>query len=175
MIVDAPTARTLRELLLEIQGGFTLHRPLLVEVGEAEWSTTIETTVEQTTTRAASGEWAVQVGRELASHRFLLVGANVLSAGLDTPLTVGRSRRCDVRIDNESVSKVHGSLSFERATGRYLLVDEGSRNGTRVNGEPLVAGVPAPVWAGANVAFGDALYVFLDPQTVRKLARLAVT
>jgi pSer/pThr/pTyr-binding forkhead associated (FHA) protein len=77
-----------------------------------------------------------------------------------------------VRIDNESVSKVHGSIGFDEARG-YVVVDENSRNGTRVNGQPLAPGAAAAVYAGAQVAFGDATFVFIDPPTLRKLARIA--
>ena len=60
------------------------------------------------------------------------------------------------------------------AQKRLKLKQADQLSGTRINGEPLTPGVPAAVWAGAHVAFGDALYVFLDPPTLRKLAKLAV-
>jgi hypothetical protein len=31
-----------------------------------------------------------------------------------------------------------------------------------------------PIWSGAYVSFGDALFVFIDPPTIRKLSALAV-
>jgi pSer/pThr/pTyr-binding forkhead associated (FHA) protein len=77
-----------------------------------------------------------------------------------------------VRIDNESCRKVHGSLSYDEARG-YLVVDEHSRNGTRVNGSRVTPGAAAALYAGAQVSLGDATYVFIDPPTLRKLARLA--
>jgi pSer/pThr/pTyr-binding forkhead associated (FHA) protein len=72
------------------------------------------------------------------------------------------------------VSKVHGSVVFDASAGEYFLIDENSRNGTRINGEPVSPGVPTAVWSGAHVSFGDAVFVFLDPPTLRKLAKLAV-
>ena len=55
----------------------------------------------------------------------------------------------------------------------YYIIDESSRNGTCINGQPLVAGVRMSVWSGAYVSFGDAVFVFIDPPTLRKLSRLA--
>jgi hypothetical protein len=174
MIADPPKAQTLRELLLEIRSGFTLHKPILIALEQGEHRSSLEATIDRTMTLSQPTAWVEQYGRELANHEFLLVGPNTLAAGLDSPVTIGRSRRCDVRIENDSVSKVHGSVVFDRADGEYFVIDESSRNGTRVNGEVLTPGVPAAVWSGAHVAFGDAVFVFLDPPTLRKLAKLAI-
>ena len=174
MIVDLPKAHSLRELLLEIRGGFTLHKPILIELEQGEHRSGLEATIDRTMTLSQPMAWVEQYGRELANHAFVLLGPNTLAAGMDAPVTVGRSRRCDVRIENDSVSKVHGSIVFDRGTAEYFIIDENSRNGTRINGEALTPGVPGAVWSGAHVAFGDALFVFLDPPTLRKLAKLAV-
>lgn len=167
---ERPRATNLRDLLLEVRGGYVLHRPILVDVtpraGEGA-----DQTVERTLTITLPVLGEPQLTAELAACAFVLIGANTLHASTE-PMTIGRSRRCDVRIDNESVSKVHGSIGYDDARG-YLVVDENSRNGTRVNGEPLAPGTATPVYAGAQVAFGDATFVFLDPPTLRKLARLA--
>ena len=32
--------------------------------------------------------------------------------------------------------------------------------------------VPAPIWSGAYVSYGDAVFVFIDPPTLRKLSKL---
>lgn len=173
MIADPPRAQTLRELLLEIRGGFTIHKPILIALDAGDERSSLDTTIDRTMTLSQPLEWVEQYGRELANHSFVVVGPNTLAAGLDAPVTIGRSRKCDVRIENDSVSKVHGSVLFDRSTGDYHIIDENSRNGTRVNGEALTPGVPSSVWSGAHVAFGDALFVFLDPPTLRKLAKLA--
>jgi len=116
--------------------------------------------------------WVESHGREYANSRFVVLGPNALPVAADAPVTIGRSRRCDVRIENDSVSKVHASLSFDRATGEYFLADEKSRNGTFINGALVDPGGRTQVWSGAYVCFGDAVYVFLDPPTVRQLTRL---
>jgi hypothetical protein len=168
---ERPRARTLRELLLEVRGGYVLHRPILVDV-TPHGPHGPEHTIDRTLTMQLPAQGEPQLAAELAMCGFVLLGANTLHSAAEPPITIGRSRRCDVRIDNESVSKVHGSIGFDEARG-YVVVDENSRNGTRVNGQPLAAGAATPVYAGAQIAFGDATFVFVDPPTVRKLARLA--
>ncbi len=170
---DRPKATTLRELLNELRHGYTLYKPILIQV-EPGTRIAPDATLDRTMTLRKPLDWAEQYGREYASHRFLVLGPNTLSAGLETPLTIGRSRRCDVRVENDSVSKVHGSVIFERSSGEYYIVDENSRNGTCINGEALTPGVPSSVWSGAYVSFGDAVFVFIDPPTLRKLAKLAI-
>jgi pSer/pThr/pTyr-binding forkhead associated (FHA) protein len=51
-------------------------------------------------------------------------------------IAIGRSAGADVRLPHLSVSESHATL--EQAGGGYSLRDEGSTNGTRVNGVPLV-------------------------------------
>jgi hypothetical protein len=168
---ERPLAKTLRDLLLEVRGGYVLHRPILVDITPGADGDP-DTTIERTLTMQVPVTGEPQLAAELAGCAFMLVGPNTLHGVADGPVTIGRSRRCDVRIDNESVSKVHGSIGFDEARG-YLVVDENSRNGTRVNGQSLTPGAAAPIYAGAQVAFGDATFVFIDPPTLRKLARLA--
>ena len=168
---ERPHATTLRDLLLELRGGYVLHRPILVDITPASGDGA-DSTIDRTLTIQLPAEGESTLAAELAGCGFVLLGPNTLHGATGPPVTIGRSRRCDVRIDNESVSKVHGSISYDEARG-YLVVDENSRNGTRVNGQTLVPGTATSVYAGAQVAFGDATFVFIDPPTLRKLARLA--
>ena len=69
--------------------------------------------------------------------------------------TIGRDSRCDLLIEDTTVSRWHARL--ERAAGRWLLTDLGSTNGTRLNGWRV--GQPVPVRAGDLVTFGSALFV----------------
>lgn len=168
---EHPKAATLRELLIEIRNGFPMYAPVLTRVQDGA-ETMLDTTFERTAVSKPL-DWGEQYTREYANETYLVVGANALQGGLDQPLSIGRSRRCDVRIENESVSKVHASIVFDRGSGSYYLVDESSRNGTCINGEPIPAGVRSSIWPGAYLSFGEAVYVFIDPPTLRKLARLA--
>lgn len=67
-------------------------------------------------------------------------------------LTVGRSRRCDVSVNDPSVSRKHAFLSL--GTGKILLQDLGSSNGTFVNEERVTG--EAELYDGDALRLGDA-------------------
>jgi pSer/pThr/pTyr-binding forkhead associated (FHA) protein len=48
-------------------------------------------------------------------------------------LVVGRSRDCDISVDDPNVSRRHAEIKHEN--GAYWIVDLGSTNGVTVNGE----------------------------------------
>ena len=167
-----PQAVTLRDLLVEIRNGYSLFSPVLIRVS-ADAMFREDTTTGHTITTTLDVDWAEEYTREYANEEFIIVGSNSLRQGLDKPVYLGRSRQCDVRVVNNSVSKTHASIVFDRSTGGYFLTDEKSRNGTFINSEPLGPGEKTPLWSGAYVSLGDAVFVFIDPPTLRKLARLA--
>lgn len=65
-------------------------------------------------------------------------------------LTFGRTDAADIVIDDTSLSRVHASIN--REGDRVWIIDEGSTNGSSVNGEP----VPA---AGTPLEDGDEIYI----------------
>lgn len=161
-------ARTLQELLRELRHGYVLRQPVLVQldVGDGDISGA-ERTRSVRLPRVPDGD----LPEELARCRFVIVGrARASEAG--APITVGRARTCDVVVDDASVSKLHATISHDRERDQYTVVDEGSRNGTHVDGAVVEPGGRL-LYAGAKLSFGDATFVFLDPPTLRKLARLA--
>jgi hypothetical protein len=94
---------------------------------------------------AAAGAAAAGLGDEgtsddepapvLPPARGVLVSAGV-SHELDQQLlTLGRSRDCDIPIDDPSVSRRHAEL--HRDSDGFTLVDLGSTNGTQVNGHKV--------------------------------------
>ncbi|RMH45317.1 MAG: FHA domain-containing protein [Deltaproteobacteria bacterium] len=173
MQTDRPKATTLRELLVELRDGYNLFEPILIEI-DAGSSAMPDVTVDRTVTSGKPFDWAQHYTREYAGHRFLVVAPQSgAGSGSEVEVTIGRSRSCDVRLDNDSVSKLHAKVIFDRHSGDYFIVDENSRNGSCINGEPLQPLVRAPIWSGAYVSFGDALFVFIDPPTLRKLSSLA--
>ena len=72
--------------------------------------------------------------------------------------TIGRSRECDVVIDDPNVSRRHAELR-PTATGGWSVVDLGSTNGVRVNGRPVGAG-EEELHPGDRVELGTAEVVF---------------
>ncbi len=65
---------------------------------------------------------------------------------------LGRASRVTIRLRNRELSRRHATLRL--AGGRVFLRDEGSRNKTCLNGEPLRAGVEVEVPPGAGLRFG---------------------
>src|SRR4030088_2184138 len=57
-------------------------------------------------------------------------------------IVVGRKEDCDLRLEHESVSKMH--CVIVRTDGLLLLRDLGSTNGTRVNGQRVRRAVLLP-------------------------------
>jgi pSer/pThr/pTyr-binding forkhead associated (FHA) protein len=56
---------------------------------------------------------------------------------------------------DKGVSRVHAALRRDR--GQVFLIDLGSTNGTRLNGQPLPAHQPAPVASGDEIRLGKLL------------------
>jgi len=69
--------------------------------------------------------------------------------------TIGRDSRCDLLIEDISVSRRHARLEW--AAGYWLLTDLGSTNGTRLNGWRVHH--PVQVQPGDQVWFGSARFV----------------
>ena len=53
--------------------------------------------------------------------------------------TIGRTDSCDIAIPDSTISGHHCTL-FRTEEGVYMLRDEGSTNGSSLNGEPIEAG-----------------------------------
>ena len=83
----------------------------------------------------------------------------VLPRGPRTVFTIGRSPDCDLPLGDITVSWHHAEL--RRADQVWLLVDVGSKNGTRVNGWRADSGFA--VRAGDWVSFGAAAFRIADP------------
>jgi len=94
-------------------------------------------------------------------------------AGTVVPLSgeetcLGRGRDNDVVLPDISVSRRHALL--RREGGGYLLVDQGSGNGTRVNGRPVEQ---ARLRSGDRILLGDAVVEFLGVADVAVHGRAA--
>ena len=62
----------------------------------------------------------------------LRLGEEVISLGIDR-MVVGRSRSCEIRLKEDTVSRLHAALFWRE--GRLYLEDLGSSNGTFVNSQ----------------------------------------
>jgi pSer/pThr/pTyr-binding forkhead associated (FHA) protein len=72
-------------------------------------------------------------------------------------VVIGRSRECDVRIEDGNVSRRHAELSRDGDAG-WTVVDLGSTNGTEVNGRTIAK--RTPLENGDRIAIGGTELVF---------------
>ncbi len=77
-------------------------------------------------------------------------------------VVVGRSRECDVRVDDNNVSRRHAELS-RGEDSEWSVVDLGSTNGTEVNGRRITR--RTPLRDGDRIAIGGTELVFGRPST----------
>lgn len=80
-----------------------------------------------------------------------------------TTFTIGRSSRCDLFVDQESVSRKHAEIAYAR--GRYVLSDQGSSNGTHVNDERITE---RALNDGDKIQIGQTVFTFLDGDDVER-------
>jgi hypothetical protein len=74
-------------------------------------------------------------------------------------VTIGRGSENDIIVDDREVSRRHAQVRHD--AGRFVLVDLGSKNGTRVNGVPVASAVP--LCDGDEVRVGTrARFLFKD-------------
>lgn len=94
-------------------------------------------------------------------------GGPELSLTLDAPrLVIGRSESCEVRLPDPSVSHRHASL--RQRGGEYVLVDEGSTNGTFLGDVRLPPQTPRAVRSGERLRVGRIwLEVRIEPAIVK--------
>jgi hypothetical protein len=83
--------------------------------------------------------------------------------GLEVPITehevtIGRGAENLVVLPDISVSRRHAVL--RRENGGYVLFDQASGNGTRLNGKAVAR---SPLRSGDRIALGDSVVEFVDP------------
>jgi diguanylate cyclase (GGDEF)-like protein len=75
---------------------------------------------------------------------------------LFAPMTIGRSRESDVRVDDPTVSRRHVRIVRDEERS-YLLQDLGSRNGTTVRGQPVTR---CRLFDGDHIGLGSVIFRF---------------
>ena len=106
--------------------------------------------------------------REYAHYTFLLLRSD----GMEKPVRIGRSRRCDAQIDNDSMSRQHAVMHHDHRDGKCYITDESSTNGTWLDGKRLPPHVQSLLWPGVHVGLGRIVFLFLDLPMLRKLSAL---
>jgi predicted component of type VI protein secretion system len=95
---------------------------------------------------------AMSILRLTARITDLRTGSTVVRSFFRSPVTVGRRDGNALRLDSKKVSAYHGAFAFGRSSLRY--VDCGSRNGTRIDGVPVLADVPLHVNDASDILIG---------------------
>lgn len=88
------------------------------------------------------------------------------------PFTLGRVESADLQIDSTRVSREHAQIVSE--SGHYVLVDQGSTNGTYVNGKRIERGVLAD---GDTILVADSELTFIATagDRIRRMATQLMT
>ncbi len=84
-------------------------------------------------------------------------------------ILLGRRGGVDVLLPDARVSLVHARI--ERRKGSYYLVDDGSTNGTRLNGAPVATGVRNPLSEGDRITIGDYALMVAIPRSATDSGR----
>jgi hypothetical protein len=74
-------------------------------------------------------------------------------------LSIGRSRESDIFLEDLAVSRLHASI-ISLGNNNYALRDEGSANGTKVNGQQVNKYQPYPLQEGDKIQLGQTVLVF---------------
>ena len=82
-------------------------------------------------------------------------------------LTIGRLEKCDVTIDDHTVSSEHAALSLDGSV--WTLTDLGSTNGTFVD-EARVEAEPRTLGDGCSVRVGETRLLFTDADAMGSMA-----
>ncbi len=69
-------------------------------------------------------------------------------------VNIGTNFRNDVQINSGVVSRFHATIKIDNK-GRTFIVDNGSKNGTKVNGIKIAKDVPTPIKRGDNIILGN--------------------
>ncbi|XP_019942300.2 angiogenic factor with G patch and FHA domains 1 isoform X2 [Paralichthys olivaceus] len=124
-----------------------------------------------------SSRWKIAAHRVNANIwppcvRVTVVRSPVLQVGTlfiitaDSPATIGREKDMDhaIRIPEMGVSKFHAEVHFDQEQQSYVLVDQGSQNGTVINGnrilQPKAICEPHVLMHGDEVKMGETVLSF---------------
>ncbi|XP_036384932.1 angiogenic factor with G patch and FHA domains 1 [Megalops cyprinoides] len=134
-----------------------------------------DTSSESSTTDSSKSESDDQEVSEEAwppCVRVTVVRSPVLQTGnlyiltADKPATIGREKDMDhaIRIPEVGVSKFHAEVYFDQCLQCYVLVDQGSQNGTVINGnrilQPKVKSEPFALTHGDEIKMGETVLSF---------------
>ena len=84
----------------------------------------------------------------------------------ESELTLGRGALNPIRLRDDEVSRTHAAITFDTATGGFMLADRGSSNGTFVNGEAIQT---RKLVSGDQIAVGTTAFLFQEAAVARSI------
>lgn len=118
---------------------------------------------DKTILRSASAPMAPQMAQGMGMLGFVRVEegkepGRIYDIRKDS-LSIGRSRESDIFLEDLAVSRLHASI-LNQGNGTYVLKDEGSANGTKVNGQLVSKYQTCPLNEGDKIQLGQTILVF---------------
>jgi hypothetical protein len=115
---------------------------------------------------------AAAVGGVDKAERFVVALVKAKVNSFASMITLGRAANNDARINLSSVSKFHAYFMHVKASGRWLICDANSSNGTYVNREKLVGSNRRELENGDGIRFGpDVEARFFDAKSLFAMIR----
>ena len=87
------------------------------------------------------------------------IEAGRIYQNISTPVTIGREEENGIQLNDERISRFHAKIQDD--SGRTILTDLESTNGTRVNGRPVRMRVLRP---GDQITVGRCMLVFVESE-----------
>ena len=112
-------------------GEFGIQAKLVKPADAGEEAEAVEGDFGHTMVYSTTGARRVEEPRQ--ATRALLVGDDKRTVVSGDPFVIGRSRECDLVLDDQNVSRRHAEL--RREDGGWAVVDLGSTNGIKLNGK----------------------------------------
>jgi pSer/pThr/pTyr-binding forkhead associated (FHA) protein len=92
--------------------------------------------------------------------------------GFSHMVTVGRTRRADIPLVSEKVSKVHAYFTWSEGRDTYFITDGNSTNGTRVNGVAIPPRQATPLKDHATIQVGEFELKFMSPKSLYRFLKV---
>ena len=103
-----------------------------------------------------------------------LVGSIFEIVGKNGPeqkeILIGRSPFCDIVLEHRAVSELH--CQIDKSAGVYTIADQGSTNGSQVNGEPLDESASHTLRDEDVLTIGQYSFQFFTPRILFKYLEL---
>lgn len=90
-----------------------------------------------------------------------LVLPNGSEVTLERAVTIGRGDENDLTLEHPTVSRRHATMTLR--DGRWYVADQGSFNGTFINGDRIPPGIALQLRHADRIAFGSAVLLFSEP------------